>query len=858
MDGNRFFHRVRLPRSATRSRRWAALLTAAATLAATLAVASAPQVRAAVCDTAWTGVAGDGRWTTPGNWSAGVPTSSSNACLPLGSYTVSIIGESVQAKSLTIEAGPTLSIDELNCGAISAFLTLYGDSSNAGTINLANINDACGGTAQLTIISPFTLTNTGTIATTGCCRGDRELTGSVTNKGTVNVNHNGSNLFLHLDGAGLFDNQGTVTIGDSRTLVVSGGTGLEFRNDSGGSIAGNGITGQLILNNGNTFTQSAGTTTGNPVLVNGGATLRFTGSGASTFDLRGDGGPNTISGSTIAAAQTMTINIHGCGVVSSVANLAGSMTNAGTINLGNADDGCGGTAQLVIPSGSTLTNTGTIATTGCCRGDRELTGSVTNKGTINVNHNGSNLVLHLDGAGLFDNQGTVTIQGSRTLTNTNDTVIVEPGSTLGGPGSYAQGSPATLGVTVDAVHNTFTGIFCGEAVSVDGTLQVTTLGTPTFGSTWPIISCAGGRSGTFATFNFGGTNYTVLYPPNGVTLVAPRPSDPAIRASGTTFAPTEGQSFSGKVATFTDPDTAAMSSEYSATIDWGDATGTTTGTVSGASGTFSVSGTHTYAEESTYPVTVTITDVDNSSNSATAHSTANVGDAALSSNCAMPQFTQQSYTGPTATFTDASSTGALNDFSATISWGDGPSSSGTITGGPGTAPYTVSGRHTYTSTGSFTIATTIKDVGGSSTTATCTVIVFAFPTSNQATFVIGDLEATLLNSVSWWSNQWAQLNPMSGGPAPTTMKGFSGFEDNPLGLPPACGGSWTTDTGNATPPPPSVPEFMGVIVSSKITQSGSVVSGDIKEIVIVKNNPGYAPDPGHPGTGTVVAVVCRG
>src|SRR5438445_13343375 len=50
MDGHRLFRRVRLPRSATRSRRWAALLTVAPTLAATLVVPSAPRVPAALCD----------------------------------------------------------------------------------------------------------------------------------------------------------------------------------------------------------------------------------------------------------------------------------------------------------------------------------------------------------------------------------------------------------------------------------------------------------------------------------------------------------------------------------------------------------------------------------------------------------------------------------------------------------------------------------------------------------------------------------------------------------------------------------------------------------------------------------------
>jgi hypothetical protein len=49
---------------------------------------------------------------------------------------------------------------------------------------------------------------------------------------------------------------------------------------------------------------------------------------------------------------------------------------------------------------------------------------------------------------------------------------------------------------------------------------------------------------------------------------------------------------------------------------------------------------------------------------------------------------------------------------------------------------------------------------------------------------------------------------------------------------------------------------MGVIVSSHVTKSGSIITGDIKQVVIVRNDPGYAPDPGHPGTGTEIAIVC--
>lgn len=331
-------------------------------------------------------------------------------------------------------------------------------------------------------------------------------------------------------------------------------------------------------------------------------------------------------------------------------------------------------------------------------------------------------------------------------------------------------------------------------------------------------------------------------------------SDQPISAQGTTISATEGQAFTGTVATFTDPDTTSTAADYSATIDWGDSTASSMGTITGSMGNFTVSGSHPYAEEGTYSVTVTINDTDCSTNSATANSTARVADAPLTSKCTAPPVSPQSFNGMTAEFDDTASTGMPSDFTATINWGDSHSSPGTITGGPGLVPYDVSGSHTYSSTGVFTITTTINDDGGSSTVATCTVTVFAFATSSGATFVIGDMEATPLNHVTWWSSMWAALNPMTGGPPPASMKGFAGFEDMPAI--PNCGSSYTTDPGNSTPPPPTVPDYMGVIVSSKITQNGSVINGDIKEIVVVKNDPGYAPSPGHTGTGTIVAVVC--
>jgi len=77
------------------------------------------------------------------------------------------------------------------------------------------------------------------------------------------------------------------------------------------------------------------------------------------------------------------------------------------------------------------------------------------------------------------------------------------------------------------------------------------------------------------------------------------------------------------VAVFTDTNTAGVASDFTATIDWGDGT-TTAGTVSGGGGTFTVSGTHTYATSGTFNVVVTLTDDPPGTATATTTSTANV------------------------------------------------------------------------------------------------------------------------------------------------------------------------------------------------------------------------------------------
>jgi PKD repeat protein len=426
----------------------------------------------------------------------------------------------------------------------------------------------------------------------------------------------------------------------------------------------------------------------------------------------------------------------------------------------------------------------------------------------------------------------------------------------------------------------------------------------------------------------------------------------AITATGTTINATEGASFTGTVATFTDPDPNSTAAEYAATINWGDGTAPTAGTISGPTGgPFTVSGTHTYTEEGTYTITVTITDVDTPSNNATATSTAHVADAALTAGalvvssggvegvvptnvtftftdanpfgtvadftatitwgdgsssagivagpaggpytvtgshtyteegsytvtvtvhddggsstsksgtasvadaplaatCAAAPVSPMSFSGPVATFTDANPFATVADFSATIDWGDGSTTAGTVSGPPG-GPFTVSGSHVYATSGPVTITTTILDDGGSTAMTTCAVLIFG--TSEGGNFVIGDGNSAVGTQVTFWGAKWWKLNTLSGGVAPASFKGF----ENVPSTPPACGTSWTTDPGNSAPPPAGpLPAYMAVIVSSNISKTGSTISGDTPKVVVVKVDPGYAPNPGHAGTGTVVAVVC--
>lgn len=143
--------------------------------------------------------------------------------------------------------------------------------------------------------------------------------------------------------------------------------------------------------------------------------------------------------------------------------------------------------------------------------------------------------------------------------------------------------------------------------------------------------------------------------------------------------------------------------------------------------------------------------------------------------------------------------------------------------------------------------------------ATENAIVFAFP--SRGAFTLGDNTVGSAGSstvVTIWADQWSGLNGLSGGNAPASYKGFAATisslpTTSPVGT---CGTSFVTSPGDSPPPTSGVPSYMGVLVTSKVTKSGSTIRGQFAHIVVVKTKPGYAPDPSDHGTGTIVATYC--
>ena len=114
-------------------------------------------------------------------------------------------------------------------------------------------------------------------------------------------------------------------------------------------------------------------------------------------------------------------------------------------------------------------------------------------------------------------------------------------------------------------------------------------------------------------------------------------------------------------------------------------------------------------------------------------------------------------------------------------------------------------------------------------------------------------DETDTGSVEFWGHSWSRDNVLSGGPAPDSFKGFASAIRHQSArlrrrLDEQAGQQLETAGHAAT--------LYGRSRFQQHYQVGFDYLSDVPEIVVVTPNPGYEPDPGHPGTGTVVAEFC--
>jgi hypothetical protein len=197
-----------------------------------------------------------------------------------------------------------------------------------------------------------------------------------------------------------------------------------------------------------------------------------------------------------------------------------------------------------------------------------------------------------------------------------------------------------------------------------------------------------------------------------------------ITVAGQPFTVPEGTTSTVTVATFTGTSSHPCS-DFTATINWGGATGgstSTTGTITGTdSGTgCTVTGTVAYLEDGSYTVTTTVTYTPTGA-TRTGTATASVTEQNVSvTNSPDPQScTMSTPCAITFTFFDPRSSGvpcSPSTFTATINPGDGTGSQAATVSAPvrlpsGPCEYQVTLSHTYATPGSFTATVTIFDDG---------------------------------------------------------------------------------------------------------------------------------------------------
>jgi hypothetical protein len=613
---------------------------------------------------------------------------------------------------LDVSGTPT-TVNQVNLAVAAApdgsFLALWKDIAGTGNLDVSAARVGTDNTIGMPVVvsDPTTAAD---FAWAGFdAAGDSTIVWQTVPKGTTNADVvHGEQFDPNGNPFGPATTLSTLAVSSSTSAVVAvapGGVSLAVWASTSAGIRGTfaaaaaqppvltSLTGTTNGNEGDTFSYHAAAT--DP----GGSALTY------SWDLNGDGvfgdatGPDVQTTFTVAATHNVSVKVTDTHNLSTLGSLSVTVVNVPpTANAGPAQ---------TIHEGDTASFQGSVIDPG----------SATETYTYfwDFNYDGQNFTPQAGGPTAqhqYLHPGTYQValqvldgQGGAGLGVTTVTVLPDAPTASAGPDQSApEGSSVTL-------HGTFTDpdfsldtFQQGWVVTHNGT-TVATAATPDFTFSPP-------DSGTYlATFTV-----TEADGSSGGSTATITVTDAALPAQAVAVAAVEGADTGMvPVATFTDTGITQPAGEYSAVIDWGDGTPTTAGTISVSGGTFTVSGDHTYAEEGSPTVTVTITDAGGANTTVTAAAT--VADAPLFASSGDLSVTEgASFSGVLAFFADTDPNGSASDYGATIAWGDGSTSAGQIDA-LGGGYFTVSGGHTYAEEGSFPFSITITDAGHATATA---------------------------------------------------------------------------------------------------------------------------------------------